>query len=157
METIQIQQIENKPLASLSDRLAASLIDAFIAMVIVLVPFFIIFGFEGFTKLQLHYGFSFTVVMSIIGQCIYLLLHGRLLYKYGQTIGKRYMGIKITDLENNLPPFTTSYVYRFLFISLIALLPVVGSIFYFIDVLFIFRGNRRCIHDLIAVTKVIEA
>jgi uncharacterized RDD family membrane protein YckC len=32
-----------------------------------------------------------------------------------------------------------------------------GAILYLIDVLFIFRDNRRCLHDLLAGTKVIQS
>jgi len=42
-------------------------------------------------------------------------------------------------------------------IFLIGMIPVVGSFYGLIDPLFIFGDERRCLHDMIADTKVIEA
>jgi uncharacterized RDD family membrane protein YckC len=79
------------------------------------------------------------------------------LYKTGQTIGKKLIGIKITDLKGKTPTLIKSYVLRFLIPSLICSFPVLGIILWFIDVLFIFGKNKRCIHDYIAETKVMFA
>jgi uncharacterized RDD family membrane protein YckC len=35
-------------------------------------------------------------------------------------------------------------------------IPVVGQIFSFINILFIFTKEKRCIHDLVAKTKVVQ-
>jgi len=40
---------------------------------------------------------------------------------------------------------------------LISAIPVVGSFFVLIDTLLVFRADRRCVHDLIAGTKVVKA
>ncbi|MBD3392455.1 MAG: hypothetical protein GF418_10265 [Chitinivibrionales bacterium] len=36
-------------------------------------------------------------------------------------------------------------------------IPILGSLFALINVLFVFREDHRCIHDLIAGTKVVSA
>jgi uncharacterized RDD family membrane protein YckC len=38
----------------------------------------------------------------------------------------------------------------------VALIPVIGGFLPLVDVLFIFRHDRRCIHDLLAGTNVVK-
>jgi uncharacterized RDD family membrane protein YckC len=45
---------------------------------------------------------------------------------------------------------------RYLPISVVSVIPVVGPLLTLIDILFIFRSDRRCVHDLIADTQVLE-
>ena len=153
-DTDQVRTIE---LASLSDRLAAALLDGVITGIIVLLPLFSIYGLDGVKELISKYGIVYALIMSVIGQSVYLLLNGKLLYKYGQTIGKRYIEIKIVTLDGNLPSIRESYVLRNLVVNCLNLIPLIGRFVSFVDVVFIFRKDRRCIHDLIAGTKVIEA
>ncbi len=40
--------------------------------------------------------------------------------------------------------------------GMIGMVPYVGGIYGLIDSLFIFREDRRCVHDLIAGTKVVD-
>jgi uncharacterized RDD family membrane protein YckC len=76
----------------------------------------------------------------------------------GQTIGKRIMGIKIVAFtDDSLPGFYKLQVLRSLVPGLLAAIPYLGWIFWIIDSCFIFRDDRRCIHDLIAGTKVVVA
>jgi uncharacterized RDD family membrane protein YckC len=92
--------------------------------------------------------------LSFIGFC---LIHGYFLKKSGQTLGKKLTGIHITDLDGNVPNFATVILLRYLPISLVALIPGVGPWLSLIDVLSIFGEERRCVHDLIAGTKVVIA
>ncbi len=156
-EDVNIPTPEINKLASLSDRFFASLVDAFIMGLIIFVPLLIIYGLDGMLELQVQYGFLYIAIVFAIGQVIFLLVQGRLLFKYGQTIGKRYLEIKITDLNGNLPPFSTIYGLRYLSMSIIPIIPFIGGLLGLVDILCIFRKDRRCIHDLIAGTKVIAA
>jgi hypothetical protein len=38
----------------------------------------------------------------------------------------------------------------------VSLIPTLGGLLTLVDALFIFGGSRRCVHDLIAGTKVIR-
>ena len=156
-ENLGSKPVLNNNLASLSDRLAASLLDGVLLIIIIFLPLIIIFGFSGIKELMVKYGLLYFFIMLLISQCVYLLLNGRLLYKYGQTIGKRYLEIKIVSIENELPKFYTSYGLRYAVTILFNFIPIIGNYLYLVDILFIFRKNRRCIHDLIAGKKVIEA
>ena len=144
-------------LATRIDRFFAALVDGFILILILIVPQFLIFGLDGLARMQSENEFTYALATGAVSQIVFLLLNGRLLFKYGQTIGKRYLEIKIVDLNNNLPTAGSVYGRRYLLMGLFYLIPGLGGIFGLVDPLFIFREDRRCIHDLIAGTKVIAA
>lgn len=143
------------PLASKWARLFGAIIDGIIGILIAL-PFWILIG--GFDMLTggeeppLHY----TIFGGIYGFAAFLLVHGYLLKTYGQTVGKKMLGTRITDMQGNLPVFGTLVLKRYLPISVVSVIPVVGPLLTLIDILFIFRSDRRCVHDLIADTQVLE-
>lgn len=86
----------------------------------------------------------------------FLVLHGFLLYQYGQTLGKRFMGIAIVTLDNRKPAFFPLIVQRYFSQWLMGMVPMIGIPLRLADILMIFRGDKRCLHDLIAGTKVID-
>jgi uncharacterized RDD family membrane protein YckC len=78
-------------------------------------------------------------------------------FRSGQSIGKRLAHIRIVEY----PSGQTASVLRILALrilpfTLIAIVPWVGWAIVMIDPLFIFGGERRCLHDLIAGTKVVD-
>jgi uncharacterized RDD family membrane protein YckC len=81
----------------------------------------------------------------------------------GQTIGKRLLGIRIVRFgDGSNPGFVRAWLLRSLVVGLIGmligtLLPMVGNLFPIVNYGFIFRADRRCLHDLIADTKVVKA
>lgn len=75
----------------------------------------------------------------------------------GQTLGKMVCKIKIVDLAGQNPGFVKAVLLRAVVPGIIGAVPLLGSIFSLVDPLFIFREDRRCIHDLIAGTKVVTA
>ncbi len=83
-------------------------------------------------------------------------LHGYLLSRYGQTLGKRIVGIAIVTMDNRVPPFFQLITQRYLTQWVAGMVPVIGLFLRLVDVLAIFRPDRRCIHDHLAKTKVID-
>ena len=72
----------------------------------------------------------------------------------GQTIGKQVMKIRIVRVEDNSQAgFVKAVLLRGFVNALIGIVPFYGLI----DILFIFREDRRCIHDLLAGTHVVQA
>lgn len=96
-------------------------------------------------------------ISALVIALIYFLLNGYWLYKDGQSIGKKIMGIKIVDEKGKIPPLGITFGYRFLIMLFVSSLPLVGWILFIIEVLFIFGKKRKCLHDYIADTKVIFA
>ena len=141
-------EVEDR-LASRGERFAAALIDAVVSILIT-IPLFFIVGLE---KLQ-EPSIGLTAMTFAYGFASFLIVNGFLLFHYGQTVGKRFLNIRIEDLENTQAVFSIIILKRYLPISVVAYIPIVGSILSLIDVLFIFRADKRCVHDLIANTRV---
>ncbi len=93
-----------------------------------------------------------AAVVLLLGIQIYLLV------TRGQTMGKKLLGIKIVSLEDGSNPgFVKVFLLRIFINGLIGAVPFVGIFYSLADCLFIFRDDRRCLHDLIAGTKVVTA
>jgi len=93
-----------------------------------------------------------AAMVVLLGIQIYLLV------TRGQTLGKKFLGIKIVCFEDDSNPgFVKVFLLRMLVNGLIGAVPFLGLIYSLTDILFIFREDRRCIHDLIAGTKVVQA
>jgi uncharacterized RDD family membrane protein YckC len=81
------------------------------------------------------------------------------LSKHSQSIGKHALKMRIVRIDDDQPAgFANGFVLRSLCNNLIGILlfPVTFGAYFIIDACFIFRDDRRCIHDLIANTKVID-
>ncbi|MGB3608746.1 MAG: RDD family protein [Cellvibrio sp.] len=143
------------PLASKWARFFGAIIDGIIGILIALPFWFLIGGFEMFLG-ESEPPFKYTLLGAVYGFVAFLLVHGYLLKHYGQTVGKKLMGTRITDMQGNLPEFAPLVLKRYLPISVVSIIPLLGPLLSLIDVLFIFRSDRRCVHDLIAGTQVLE-
>lgn len=85
-----------------------------------------------------------------------------LLSTRGQTIGKRILGIRIVRLDGTRVGFVRAWLLREFVPALIGIVPIIGPfllrpLFTLVDWCFVFRDDRRCIHDFIAGTKVVKA
>jgi uncharacterized RDD family membrane protein YckC len=80
-----------------------------------------------------------------------------LLSKRGQTIGKRWMAIKIVKLDGSAPGFVHAVLLRGFVNGLIGAVPYLGFVYTLVDLLMICRDDRRCLHDMIASTRVVKA
>ena len=167
------------PLASRFKRLIARLIDAILQGVIAGILFFVVPGMEAIGLFEIYWlqsilagedpvpGWYIFLLLSTGGQfspsgaislaialLIYLCLQGYLLYKYGQTIGKWVVKVRIVDYESNqVPRLTVSFGFREVGAGLFGFIPF-GAL---IDVLCIFGESRRCLHDRWSETKVVDA
>jgi uncharacterized RDD family membrane protein YckC len=137
-------------------RFVAAFVDSFIAMCYGF-PILYLLGFWRYIAAGQQAPFLLTIALSAISFVCFLVVHGYLLKAKGQTVGKMLTGIRIADLDGNLPDFAKVILLRYLPLSLAALIPVVGPYLSLVDVIFIFGSERRCIHDRLAGTKVVMA
>jgi uncharacterized RDD family membrane protein YckC len=86
-----------------------------------------------------------------------LVINGILAYRNGQSIAKKWLGIKDVRTDGSRVSFARIFWLRNVLNSCISFIPVIGGIYGLIDVLFIFGSAKRCIHDYIADTIVVRA
>jgi len=79
-----------------------------------------------------------------------------LLYRNGQTIGKRLLSIKIVRTDGERCGLLRIFFLRWLPVGLLGAIPLVGPLISLADALLIFQQSRKCLHDLFADTIVIE-
>lgn len=149
-------EIDKPQLAKKSTRLLAAMIDLIVFVASFTLPFVIASWIGGDFSNTLKTT-SGAVGMIVVVYLLMALIQMFLLIKHGQTIGKRALGIKIVkESDNSLPGFVKVYLLRSFVPNLLAGIPYAGVAIYLADLLFIFRDDRRCLHDLIAQTIVIN-
>jgi uncharacterized RDD family membrane protein YckC len=130
-------------LASRGKRLGAALIDALLFA----VPLAIVSEFEDSIPLSIRFVFVAAAFALMIAQLW-------LVASRGQTFGKIWLGIRIVrrDTGEN-GGFVTNVLLRGLLNGVLGLIPL----YFFVDSLLIFRDDRRCLHDMMAGTVVVDA
>lgn len=100
-------------------------------------------------------------LVAVVYMLAVLFFTVRSVYRNGQTLGKRKMGIKVVRTDGSRVSMARMFFYRNVALGVIVnLLNLVtaglASILSLADSLFIFRQSRQCLHDQIADTKVIK-
>ena len=154
-DTLDDQDIQKKDsqefeLASRTTRLGAAIIDS----IILWMPFILAIFLNQFNQILIITIIYLILLLIIIVNLIWL-------YQYGQTIGKRLLYIKIVRSDGSRASLRRIILLRFLPLSLLSwLLGILEinttNILIWLDPIFIFRKDRRCLHDLIADTIVID-
>jgi uncharacterized RDD family membrane protein YckC len=98
-------------------------------------------------------GAAFIGLMGALGIAIYQWL---LITRTGQSLGKKWTGIRIERIDGSYLTFGTGVVLRNWVPKVMGAFPYLGMLFHLVDCLFIFREDRRCLHDLIAGTRVVR-
>jgi uncharacterized RDD family membrane protein YckC len=92
-------------------------------------------------------------LLAMLGVCIYQWI---LITRTGQTLGKKWTGIRIERLDGRPVTFGSCVVVRNWVPKVMGSVPYLGLIFHLVDSFFIFREDRRCLHDHIAGTRVVR-
>jgi uncharacterized RDD family membrane protein YckC len=142
-----------RPLADWWVRLTAAAIDGFLLALTWAAIQYVGFAFADSPALKQPLANSgFAIALA------YCVIQGTLLARRGQTVGKMVTGIRIVrNADDTNPGFWSSCVLRVVVPALFFALPVIGPLLALIDGLSILGSERRCLHDLIANTKVVEA
>ena len=144
-------------LASRPSRLGASLIDSLIAGVFVLPVMFLTGGFDQISNPEEQPSLLYNLAMGIVAIVVFAAINFKLLASNGQTIGKKAVGIKIVTMQDELPSLKENLLKRYAVYFIPGQVPIIGQIFSLVNVLFIFKADQRCIHDLVGDTKVVNA
>ena len=92
-------------------------------------------------------------ILSVVVSLALLVVQLVLVTKHGQTLGKRLVGTRIVrkdTMENG--GFVVNVLKRGFLNGLLSIIPG----YFLVDSLFVFRDDRRCLHDMIAGTCVIQ-
>ncbi|WP_114767121.1 RDD family protein [Vibrio rhodolitus] len=151
----QLQVVDSVDLASRWSRFWAAIIDGVITLAYVIpLMWYTDFGDRIASSGVMLPEESFAYMIYCFA--MYLLIHGYLLHTKGQTIGKFVFDIAIVDQNGQLLGLPKLFAKRIVPISISTFIPLIGSFLPTVDVLFIFRKDKRCVHDLIAGTQVIN-
>jgi uncharacterized RDD family membrane protein YckC len=144
-------------LAGRGTRLVAYLLDTFIVILILLPPMLMAIGL-GFDYASARESYMWSFVSTVLSAFVFSIINWGLLNRNGQTIGKKALGIRIVGVDGSNLPASRILVRRYFpWYAMSALPQYVGMLYFFVDALFIFRTDRRCIHDFIGGTIVVKA
>ncbi len=159
-------QTGTAPLATLGQRLGAALLDG-VMFFVAYIPLVLAFGVEAFTaaaqgqvnpeelpQVEPNMGLLGLSVVLVLTLAVINIV---MLAKRGQTIGKRIVGTRVVGVESDENPgWVKTIILRAVVNGIITSVPFIGGVYALVDILFIFREDRRCIHDLLAGTRVVQ-
>lgn len=142
-------------LASRSDRLLANLLDSFV----VFVPLAFTGLIEGFFRIarRIPPDGSSSIwgpsAVLITGAVILIQLVG--VARTGQSIGKHWRRIRVVQMDGS--PVSLATVIFLRNVIPFGVSQLTCGITALLDIFFVFREDRRCLHDLLAGTQVVNA
>ena len=145
-----------RELASRLKRLLGAIIDfGFLALAVVVASQFAQFA-ERFDQ-----GSVLSIKLDSLGPLFAIFaavfIQGCLLFARSQSIGKLIVGTQVFGYSTGRrASFSQSFFVRFLLSGIFSVLSVLGAVYFVVDSLFIFGEERRCLHDLLADTMVVE-
>jgi uncharacterized RDD family membrane protein YckC len=140
--------------ASRGQRFGAAFLDGLLGALCTVPLYMYVLAAQGKTT-------PFAASGPILGICgllglVVIVINCMLLHRNGQTIGKRALGIKTVRKDGSRVELTRFIFIRWLPVTLLGLIPFVGGLVGLVDACMIFGNEKRCLHDLIADTIVIE-
>jgi uncharacterized RDD family membrane protein YckC len=101
-------------------------------------------------------GSSPAQIASLLAWVAVLAFQAYLISTTGQSIAKRMVGLRIVRTDGSPVGFVRGVLLRSWVFGAGSVIPGVGRVLALVDALFIYRGDRRCLHDLLADTKVVN-
>jgi len=141
--------------ASRSSRLGAAFIDGFVYMAFFLPVMFVV-GFEKFSDPEWASSPTTKLMFALIGLPGFA-INWHFVKQSGQTIGKKALKIRMVRTDGSVLEAKRWFLARVLPIYLGSQIPFIGPWISIANIVFVFRKDRRCLHDHIADTMVVEA
>lgn len=149
------QEVVESELASRWARLGGYIIDSIIIVVVTLPVMFAVGWFDRIMSGE-QPGLMMSMLMGLSGVAVFAAINGYFIVNRGQTIGKMALGTRMVTVEGTHPDMA-AWLKRYAVLILLTQIPVLGGFIFLVNALFIFNGERRCLHDLAAGTKVVKA
>ncbi len=96
-------------------------------------------------------------ILFLVGFVAWAVITIRLVSENGWTLGKRVCGIRVARSDGSDASLGRIFFHRNVIINLLGMIPLVGAFISIGNILFIFGEARRCLHDRIADTIVVQA
>jgi uncharacterized RDD family membrane protein YckC/phage FluMu protein Com len=153
-------RVDTYRLSTRGTRLIGRMIDNLI-YVAALIPGFIVIGMlpddrppgRGGND-ELTFAEAVGVLVMLGGPLVVEIINSVLVVRSGQTLAKKMLGMRIVRLDDSLPGFVNGVILRSWVPAFIGLF--FGGLFYMANALAVFGQERRCIHDLLAGTRVVD-
>ena len=139
-------------LAERGTRLGAALLDGLFYLLAYLPGFLLITASAD--NLRLVYMGGGVMLLGLVGLGVWNLVW---LGRYGQSLGKRVMRIRIVHRDGRRMGLARIFFLRGVPMALLGAIPLVGPILSLVDSLMIFGEERRCLHDQFADSIVVKA
>jgi uncharacterized RDD family membrane protein YckC len=139
-------------------RLVAAIVDGFVFAAMVYVPLLIGLGMTGGItgadgQFNVAAMFGTGGLLALAGLVAWAVITYSLVKRNGQTIAKKWFGIKVVRSDGSPASVGRIFWLRNVVNGILGIIPLYGLI----DALWIFGEERRCLHDKIADTIVIKA
>jgi uncharacterized RDD family membrane protein YckC len=143
--------------AERSARLGAAIVDGLIFTAMVYIPMIVatVFGAAGAEgdSAAADTMILIGLAVTLLGFVVWLWMTLKQMKETGQSLAKKYFQIKVVRSDGS-PASLSNLIWRRNGVNwLLSIVPLYGII----EVLFIFRDDRQCVHDKIADTIVVEA
>ena len=124
-------------LADRGMRLVAAIIDTILLLVVVLP---VMFATGVFSRMMTgeSSGLGFTLGLGLFSVGVFLAIQGYPLHANGQTWAKKWLKMKIVDMDGKKPEFFKLVGLRYLLMQVIGMVQFVGGLFGIVDACFIF-------------------
>ncbi|MEY4545521.1 MAG: hypothetical protein RL685_1716 [Pseudomonadota bacterium] len=143
-------------LATLSSRLWARMIDQFL-LLLALAPAAVAGALLAAREDDSNPSILLlTLAAGGLGAIGFYVYQCHLIASTGQSLGKRFSHVRIVLDQGEPPGFVRGVLFRSWVFLLLSLIPGVGSLIGLTDTLMIFGSERRCLHDRLAGTRVLN-
>ena len=148
-------------LADRGVRLGAYLVDSLILVIVflVIVASGVWITLDDIIQMGTLPSMNDALQVTMLFIVVFMVINGYLLVMRGQTIGKLMLGIRIVDSATGGKVSAAKVLgLRYIVFFGLQIIPVPGmrELVSLFDAVFIFRDDRRCLHDLLAGTKVVS-
>lgn len=138
-------------------RLIAALIDAVLDITAMVLLVYVLTRFFSNIFQEIRATSAPLIIVGfVVRTIVFLLINGYLLAERGQTIGKLICSTRIVCVDGSEPSLWHLFLRRYLPVWLLASVPVVGFVLQILEVMFIFRSSKKCLHDELANTVVVN-
>ncbi|MES2935460.1 MAG: RDD family protein [Pseudomonadota bacterium] len=152
-QDLDIAHPDEQQLAGRGTRLAAKLLDSVPPLLIAIATAVLIqiLGTDNQATMIIAGVLGGLGILAFMGYQLVLIS------RHGQTFGKRKKNIRVLRVQSGEICGLGRYFWlRAAVPTMMSIIPLVGPIFSLVDILMIFGTDRRCLHDLIADTKVVK-